>query len=1584
MRILKADTTPNVVPGDWPLKPEGLTTGDEFRLLFATSGTRDASATSIGAYHAFVRDAAKSGHAGIRQYADTFNVLGSTSECDAREVTGLHDGSGYTDGSESNSSSGTPIYWLNGGRIANNYHFFLDAVDVTNNLWSAGNFTTEHGGQEGDSRHVLTGSEADGTKDTGGITLGSDDPSHRYVIRGFILEGNDRPISHGSMDRTDKGRLYGMSAVFQVGVSAGAIITETGNPANTSVAEAGGADTYNVVLESEPTHNVVVTATAGDGAAIQISVGEEEPGASGSLVFTPDNWNTPQTITVTGVDDNIDSPGDSRETSITHTAQSPDGDYQGITIDPVSVTVTDDDAAPTSITLSVDVDSVAEDVNPAPTITVTATVDGPTRFGVEQTVAVAVAGSGETNVVDYTATPSSFNVSIPAGADTGVGTFSLEPTDDSTEEDDETVTVSGSASPGGATVSPATITITDDDGMAALPVVNFRNPTSSFAEGSGTVNIVLDLDTAPTNAITINYTLSGTATLGTDYTISGVTSNSGTVSVNSGATIANIPVVITEDTAQEGAETIIVTLNRGTGYTVGTTNPAHTRTITDNDSPKATASFAAAASTVGEDAGTTNLVVNFNPVPANAITLRYELLSSGTATLGSDYTVGGSGSGSLRTVSVSQGTSTVNIPITIIDDPTGEGAETVIVRIDNKGGEFRRNEPFVHTLTITDNDGGGGGTPEVSIAAGSAVTEGGTVSFSITANPAPAANLAVTVVVTTSGDFGVTPGTQTVTIPPGGTVRLNLVTTNDSTDETDGSVTATLNDGQGYTVSTTAGSATVAVTDDDLAPACEMPSDAVTVAEVTAWRNEHSDSDHQNRWDQVLAALGVNNGASAMDVATAQSWHSEFNNSKWERTVRTLQALACGATLPAAQMDDPPPQPVITITASPASIAEGGTATFTITASPAPSGSIAVNLDVVETGNFAKPGSAGKGQIGLGKTVTVPTSGTATHTVATVNDSTDEPNGSIAATVNTGTGYTQGSPSSATVTVTDTDNPPRTPPTPTPTPAPAGGSTGSTPQQRPVITISAGTSPITEGDRAAFTINANPAPASPVIVRLMVSQSGNFVDTGEIGGKDIQLTGGSATYPVATVNDNTYENHGSISVRVSSGNGYDIGSPKSATVKVNDDDVPPPEVSISAYSSSPITEGQTATFVITVSPATAKAITIGLSVSDSGSFAAPGSTGAQTVAVAGGTNIYHVATVSDNVDEPDGTITVSVDAGSGYTPGSPSSATVTVQDNDPAPAAASTQHAPLPVVSVFGNGGVTEGGWAHFTITADSEPSTDLEVRLMVKDALNGSNFVAADKEGRQTITIPADSTSADLHVPTIDDNVDEQDGVVTVMVEDSSSKDYEKGSPQMATVQVSDNDEKATPTPTATPTPSPTPIPTAAPTPTRPRVVHDDEDHERPTPTPTPSPTPEPTPTPYPTAMPTSTPTPTPTATPVPTATPTPTLTPPTATPAPTATPVPPAPTTTPLPTPAPKPATTGATPAPTPTPTPVLFVSSAGGSAGPVAPVPTAEPESSGGFDGTPSGLLGFDRWVFILLLALLVLVIAATVSYLVYRLR
>ena len=66
--------------------------------------------------------------------------------------------------------------------------------------------------------------------------------------------------------------------------------------------------------------------------------------------------------------------------------------------------------------------------------------------------------------------------------------------------------------------------------------------------------------------------------------------------------------------------------------------------------------------------------------------------------------------------------------------------------------------------------------PEISIVAGGDITEGGVASFTLTANPAPPAGVDVTVAVTQSGNFGVTTGSRTVPIGPGGTATLSIAT----------------------------------------------------------------------------------------------------------------------------------------------------------------------------------------------------------------------------------------------------------------------------------------------------------------------------------------------------------------------------------------------------------------------------------------------------------------------------------------------------------------------------------------------------------------------------------------------------------------------------------------------------------------------------------------------------------------------------------------------------------------------------------------------------------------------------------------
>lgn len=142
------------------------------------------------------------------------------------------------------------------------------------------------------------------------------------------------------------------------------------------------------------------------------------------------------------------------------------------------------------------------------------------------------------------------------------------------------------------------------------------------------------------------------------------------------------------------------------------------------------------------------------------------------------------------------------------------------------------------------------------------------------------------------------------------------------------------------------------------------------------------------------------------------------------KPIRSLKGMEkFSSTVPVARMTFTLKQPVqqASLSISGGSpVTEGNNASFTITASPAPTSNLTVNLNVSENSNngrdFVASGNQGS------KTVTIAANATsATYTVATVNDDTDEPNGSVTVTVSGGSGYAAGSPSSASVTVNDND-----------------------------------------------------------------------------------------------------------------------------------------------------------------------------------------------------------------------------------------------------------------------------------------------------------------------------------------------------------------------------------------------------------------------------------------------------------------------------------------------------------------------------------------------------------------------------------
>ncbi|MBI4238130.1 MAG: FG-GAP repeat protein [Deltaproteobacteria bacterium] len=171
--------------------------------------------------------------------------------------------------------------------------------------------------------------------------------------------------------------INGVTVAITDNDSAGVTVAESGG--STTVAEAGAADNYTIVLASQPVANVTVTLTAGVGASVSPS----------SLTFTVANWNVAQSVGVTATDDSV--VNGTRSATITHAVTSADVGYQGIAAANVSVSITDNDTEPPSDEGATETESDTEACTP---------LGARADAGSDQTVAVGESitldGSGST------------------------------------------------------------------------------------------------------------------------------------------------------------------------------------------------------------------------------------------------------------------------------------------------------------------------------------------------------------------------------------------------------------------------------------------------------------------------------------------------------------------------------------------------------------------------------------------------------------------------------------------------------------------------------------------------------------------------------------------------------------------------------------------------------------------------------------------------------------------------------------------------------------------------------------------------------------------------------------------------------------------------------------------------------------------------------------------------------------------------------------------------------------------------------------------------------------------------------------
>ncbi len=474
-------------------------------------------------------------------------------------------------------------------------------------------------------------------------------------------------------------------------------------------------------------------------------------------------------ITIAGIiDDSIDEANE----TVVLTLSSPSNATLGT--DKIhTYTITDNDNTPT-IDFNTSSSSGAESVSSK---AITVDLSGPS--GEIVTVDYAVTGSATGSGGDYTL--ENGTLSIAAGDTTGT-IIIANIVDDSTDETDETVIITLS-SPSNASLGSDkvhTYTITDDDDQ---PEISFNVTTSSGSESISSTAITVNLSSASSNDITVNYAVSGSAIgSGTDYTLA-----DGTLTINAGETSATIVISgIIDDLSSEGNETVILTLSAPNNATLGGDN-VHTYTINDNDGTP-TVAFSEITSNNLESVSSTSIEIS---IPfASEVDIRVDYTVTGTATgSGTDYTLDDG------TLTINAGATTGTITISdIVNDSLDEIDETIIISLSNPANATLGTN-VVHTVTIQDDDS----PPDIGFDLTSSSGDEANASKAITVNLSAISSKDVTVdyaitgTATGSGtDYALANGTLTISAgSTSGTIIIENIA-NDSLDEENETVIITL------------------------------------------------------------------------------------------------------------------------------------------------------------------------------------------------------------------------------------------------------------------------------------------------------------------------------------------------------------------------------------------------------------------------------------------------------------------------------------------------------------------------------------------------------------------------------------------------------------------------------------------------------------------------------------------------------------------------------------------------------------------------------------------------------------------------
>ena len=338
---------------------------------------------------------------------------------------------------------------------------------------------------------------------------------------------------------------------------------------------------------------------------------------------------------------------------------------------------------------------------------------------------------------------------------------------------------------------------------------------------------------------------------------------------------------------------------------------------------------------------------------------------------------------------------------------------------------------------------------------------------------------------------------------------------------------------------------------------------------------------------------------------------------------------------------------------------------------------------------------------------------------------------------------------------------------------------------------------VVEGDDFEITLETTESLASgeSIAVELMVVANPiGFYDADNSDQSPISMTNASDSekFTISTNDSTTLNSNGIIDISVIRGDQYEPASTTAETITIVAKETLP-TVSFVPPDPSSIDEGEDAVFMVTATGVTlTQELNVDVVVEQGATdnFIDTAVTTPTIVIVkTSGTGELRVKTKADSVDEPNGTITASLQQGSSatYLLGSQTTESITVRDND--------DDGTLPVITISGTTPIYEGDDATFTLQANPAPSGDDIITARVKITETGNFLTTSAKTTPRVQDVVINNTGGKLILPTTSDIEDEADAKIVgrIISEDTSSGStptYSIGEVPFFEITIKDNDD--------------------------------------------------------------------------------------------------------------------------------------------------------------------------------------------------